>query len=170
MSSECSTAAVPAGGNGRTNTGLCSSTAGASPPENSGTPHGAPGKNPWWKANAGMAITASISAETNATAKNLFTLLKANLLFRFPAKVHTQGDLHRLIASYVNRCLEVWRLLDASVNKPAPGEPDREWSGTFAVDATGALQRASEWISLESIWLFYGISVWQRGVRRVRRS
>ena len=43
-------------------TGLCSSTAEASPQENSGTPHGAPGKKPWWKANAGAAIMATISA------------------------------------------------------------------------------------------------------------
>jgi hypothetical protein len=86
MSSECSTAAVPAGGSGRTKTGLCSSTAGASPPENSGTPHGAPGTKPWWKANAGVAITASISAEINAAAKNLLTLLKVNLLRSLPLR------------------------------------------------------------------------------------
>jgi hypothetical protein len=70
MRSECSTAAVPTGGNGAVRWGLPTT-----PPELALCPHGPPGMNTWWNANAGAAIMTNINAETNATAKALFTLL-----------------------------------------------------------------------------------------------
>jgi len=39
------------------------------------------GKPTWWKAKAGAAITANVSAETNAAAKTFFSSPNPNLLW-----------------------------------------------------------------------------------------
>jgi hypothetical protein len=69
MRSQCSTAAVPTGGNGGSKTGLCSPTAGATPPALGLSPQAAAGMNTLWNANAGAAIMTSISADTNDAAR-----------------------------------------------------------------------------------------------------
>jgi hypothetical protein len=50
------------------------------PPAFSLCPHAPPGKKAWWNAKAGAAIMVSIRSETNATAKNIITLLKRDHL------------------------------------------------------------------------------------------
>ncbi len=90
MSSECSTAAVPTGASGNVCWPLARRAAFAEalfppalPPEFS-SPQAPPGMNTWWNANAGAAITLSISAEANAAARTLLSLLNLDLLRLLP--------------------------------------------------------------------------------------
>jgi hypothetical protein len=82
--SECSTAGVPVGGNGRACAGLWVLIAlvavGLLPPAFSLCPQAPPGKKAWWNAKAGAAITPSMRAEANVTAKNVFSLTNRDLL------------------------------------------------------------------------------------------
>ena len=84
MSSECSAAGVPVGGNGSACpcAGLWVLIAllavGLLPPAFSLCPQAPPGNKAWWNAKAGPGITVSISAKANVAAKNIFTFLKAN--------------------------------------------------------------------------------------------
>lgn len=84
--SECSAAGVPVGGNGSVCpcAGLWILIApvavGLLPPAFSLWPHAPPGKKAWWNAKAGAAITHSMRAEANATAKNFFSLTNRDLL------------------------------------------------------------------------------------------
>lgn len=86
MRSEWSAAGVPVGGNGSVCpcAGLWALMAfvavGLLPPAFSLCPHAPPGKKAWWNAKAGAAIMVSISAEADATTKNVFTLLNRDLL------------------------------------------------------------------------------------------
>jgi len=87
--SECSTAGVPVGGNVCPCAGLWVLMTLVAvrllPPAFSLCPHAPPGRKAWWNAKAGPAITASISAEANVAAKNIFTLLKMNPFPHFRA-------------------------------------------------------------------------------------
>jgi hypothetical protein len=58
------------------------------PPAFSLCPHAPPGKKAWWNAKAGAAIMVSIRSDTNATAKNIITLLKRDHL---PSLVYYGG-------------------------------------------------------------------------------
>jgi hypothetical protein len=105
MSSVCSAAGVPVGGNGSVCpcAGLLVLMAlvavGLLPPAFSPCPHAPPGRKAWWNAKAGPAMVVSIGAEANVAAKNNFTLLKMSPFPHFRATmVYTPFYLCRIIS------------------------------------------------------------------------
>jgi hypothetical protein len=91
MSSECSAAGVPVGGNvcpcARLWVLMALVAVGLLPPAFSLCPQAPPGTKVWWNAKAGSAIMVSISAEANVATKYGFTLLKKNPFPFFRATV-----------------------------------------------------------------------------------